>query len=76
MTYGYDKLYSSTSETLGKPTQVFVDFFDQSTSEALRVLEFGCGQGRDALFIAHRGHSVVGVDLSPDEIDDLIGAAY
>jgi 2-polyprenyl-3-methyl-5-hydroxy-6-metoxy-1,4-benzoquinol methylase len=26
------------------------------------VLDLGCGQGRDALFIARKGHSVFGVD--------------
>lgn len=75
MAYDYDKLYASTAQALGEPTQVFVDFFKRQGTEALRVLDVGCGQGRDALFIASMGHSVVGVDLSPNGIRDLSNAA-
>lgn len=75
MAYDYDKLYGSTPQALGEPTQVFVDFFERNAAESLRVLDVGCGQGRDALFIARRGHSVVGVDLSPNGIRDLNEAA-
>jgi SAM-dependent methyltransferase len=75
MAYDYDKLYGSTPRALGEPAKVFVDFFEQQTGEALRVLDVGCGQGRDALFIARKGHSVVGVDLSPNGIRDLNDAA-
>lgn len=75
MAYNYDKLYGSTSQALGKPTQVFVDFFEHQETKTLRVLDVGCGQGRDALFIASMGHSVVGVDLSPNGIRDLTNAA-
>lgn len=65
MGYDNDALYKSTPNALGAPTQVFVDFFDQQGQTPLRVLDVGCGQGRDALFIARAGHEVVGVDLSP-----------
>lgn len=75
MAYDYDKLYGSTPKALGEPTPVFVDFFEQRTKETLRVLDVGCGQGRDALFIARLGHSVVGVDLSPNGIRDLLVTA-
>lgn len=75
MAYDYDNLYGSTPQALGKPTQVFVDFFERNKMETLRVLDVGCGQGRDALFIASMGHSVVGIDLSPNGIRDLIAAA-
>jgi len=75
MTYDYDKLYGSTPQALGQPTQVFRDFFDQLGGGPVRVLDVGCGQGRDALFIAALGHSVVGVDLSANGVRDLINAA-
>lgn len=75
MAYDYDALYKTTPNALGEPTQVFVDFFEAQTGQSLRVLDIGCGQGRDALFIARKGHRVVGVDLSPSGIDDLNAAA-
>ena len=43
MAYNYDKLYSETPDALGKPTQVFVDFFDQFERKYARVLDVGCG---------------------------------
>jgi len=75
MAYDYDKLYGSTPQALGEPTSIFVDFFEQRRGKTLRVLDVGCGQGRDALFIARLGHSVVGVDLSPNGIRDLLALA-
>ena len=36
----------------------FIDFFDQLEKTNLNVLVLGCGQGRDALFIALKGHGV------------------
>ena len=76
MAYDYDELYGSTPQALGEPTPIFVDFFEQHNEKALRVLDVGCGQGRDALFIARLGHSVVGVDLSPNGIRDLLAMAH
>lgn len=75
MAYSYDNLYGSTAQALGEPTQVFVDFFEQQKGKSLRVLDIGCGQGRDALFIARMGHSVVGIEISPNGVRDMINAA-
>jgi SAM-dependent methyltransferase len=71
MAYDYDKLYGETRDALGQPTSIFVDFFDQLDQQNMRVLDVGCGQGRDALFIARNGHRVVGVDISTNGICDL-----
>lgn len=75
MAYNYDELYQSTPDALGVPTKVFVDFFARYDQKNARVLDIGCGQGRDALFIARAGHRVVGVDLSRNGIRDLTNAA-
>ncbi|WP_282022203.1 class I SAM-dependent methyltransferase [Ruegeria faecimaris] len=75
MAYNYDKLYGETRNALGQPTSVFVKFFDQLDQHNVRVLDVGCGQGRDAIFIANLGHRVVGVDISPNGIRDLRAAA-
>ncbi|MGJ5621539.1 class I SAM-dependent methyltransferase [Sulfitobacter sp. MF3-043] len=71
MTYDYEQLYRQTPAALGAPTQIFVDFFAAQSGKKLRVLDIGCGQGRDAIFIGRAGHSVVAVDLSPSGICDL-----
>ncbi len=36
-----------------------------------RVLDLGCGEGRNSLFLASLGHSVVAIDRSPAGIDKL-----
>ena len=75
MAYDYDKLYGETPQALGQPTPIIVEFFDRLALQHARVLDVGCGQGRDALFIATRGHTVVGVDISPNGIRDLVATA-
>jgi len=34
------------------------------TGHQARVLDLGCGEGRDSVFLAEQGHDVVGLDLS------------
>ena len=34
-----------------------------------RILDLGCGQGRNAVWLAAQGHRVTGIDLSPVAID-------
>lgn len=75
MAFDYDKLYGETPRALGDPTPAIVAFFEQLPPPRLRVLDVGCGQGRDALFIARLGHSVVGVDISANGIKDLVRSA-
>ena len=74
MAYDYDTLYRETPNALGQPNADIAAFFDD-LDRPVRVLDVGCGQGRDALPIARRGHAVVGVDLSPAGISDMASAA-
>lgn len=72
MPYDYDALYREQRHALGEPTQAFVDFFKTYDQADAQVLDVGCGQGRDALFIARLGHQVTGVDVSPAGIEQLV----
>ncbi len=71
MAYDYDELYGSTPWALGEPTPFIVDHFTQMTGSNLTILDVGCGQGRDAIFLAKLGHKVTGIDLSANGISDL-----
>ena len=67
----YEVFYRENRHGLGKPTKEFVAFFEAYDQVGSTVLDVGCGQGRDALFIARRGHFVTAVDISPSGIGDL-----
>lgn len=75
MAYDYDKLYRDTPDALGAPSPAFTAFFEELGTQAQDVLDAGCGQGRDALFIARLGHRVTGIDISPHGIRDMRAAA-
>ena len=71
MATDYEQYYRDNAHGLGEPTREFVTFFNSYALEGAQVLDVGCGQGRDALFIARLGHSVTAVDQSPTGIRDL-----
>lgn len=50
------------------PSQ-FATFAAGELDQPHRIVEFGCGNGRDALFFAGHGHEVVGVDASDRAIE-------
>jgi len=75
MTTDYEEYYKGTKNALGAPSKHITKFFAELSSNAARVLDIGCGQGRDALFIARLGHRVTGVDISPTGIADMQAAA-
>lgn len=68
----YELLFREGREVCGPPFEAFVAFFAALDQRNCRVLDLGCGQGRDALFIARRGHSVVGVDISETGISQML----
>ena len=72
MATNYDEVYKGSRNALGVPTKEFVQFFESYEKQRAQVLDLGCGQGRDALFIARLGHCVTGVDQSPAGIRDLL----
>ncbi|SMR72075.1 Methyltransferase domain-containing protein [Aliiroseovarius halocynthiae] len=75
MGYDYDVLYRDTPQALGTPNTLIAKQFDAFDGQSLSILDIGCGQGRDAIDIARRGHQVHGVDISPHGISDLEAVA-
>ncbi|HDH03576.1 MAG TPA: class I SAM-dependent methyltransferase [Actinobacteria bacterium] len=64
----WDERYSEAGLVWGRDANAFV--VDQLEGlSPRRVLDLGCGQGRNALWLASQGHDVTGLDLSPVAID-------
>ena len=71
----YEKIYQEDPAACGETFGEIIDFFESLDQSNLRVLDLGCGQGRDALFIARLGHSVTVVDISPTGIEQMLKVA-
>ena len=69
----YDKHYQQEN-LFGRPYPQFVTFM-RSWEPKGSVLDVGCGQGRDALFLAELGYSVTGIDTSQLGISQMLAAA-
>lgn len=69
MTIPYDKYYQ-TENLFGEPYPELIEFFKTLPSKA-KVLDLGCGQGRDAIALARLGFTVTGVDHSKTGIDQM-----
>lgn len=51
------------------------ELVDSGRIEPGRAIDLGCGVGREAIFLAQRGFSTTGVDISPTAIGMARGAA-
>jgi 2-polyprenyl-3-methyl-5-hydroxy-6-metoxy-1,4-benzoquinol methylase len=71
----YEKQYQESPNVCGAPFPEFVAFFERYNKTRAKVLDLGCGQGRDALFMARMGHQVVGVDISKTGITQMLEEA-
>ncbi len=61
----WDKRYAENNYVYGKsPAPSLAQNIDYLQGP-LRVLDVGMGEGRNAVFLARKGHQVVGVDISP-----------
>lgn len=69
----YNKHYRQESY-FGKPYPGLIKFFENYSNKNV-VLDLGCGQGRDALFLGRIGYRVVAVDISDVGIQQLNKAA-
>lgn len=75
MSYDYEQLYASEAHALGEQTAAIAKFFKELDLTGARILDVGCGQGRDALPLARAGHEVTGVDLSPSGVEAMCAEA-
>lgn len=66
--------YYQEENYFGAPYPGLVAFF-KTYPERNMVLDLGCGQGRDALFLGSIGYRVIGVDISDVGIQQLNKAA-
>lgn len=52
-----------------KPATALVSFCDNYLKENSTILDLGCGGGRNAHYLAQRGYSVYGVDISAAAVE-------
>ena len=72
MSVTYDKYYQ-TADSFGAPYPELIEFFTNYPKG--KLLDVGCGQGRDAIALARIGFEVIGIDNSKVGIDQLNLAA-
>ncbi|MGE7690963.1 SAM-dependent methyltransferase [Lysinibacillus sp. NPDC097214] len=60
----YDQTFKKTPFFVNKPDENLVSYLEKMMIRPNKVLELGCGAGRNAIYLAKQGCSVVGVDLS------------
>ncbi len=71
----YESQYREQREVCGQPFPEIAGFFESYDKQAARILDLGCGQGRDALMVARHGHSVLGIDSSKTGIRQMLEEA-
>ena len=71
----YVKEYQNKRNACGKPFTEFVEFIKQYNKESATVMDLGCGQWRDTLFIARKGHSVTAIDTAKTGISQMVDDA-
>ena len=54
------------------PTEELVNFIGKWVPPKRKVIDFGCGEGRDSIFLARSGYDVTGVDIAPSAINRAI----
>lgn len=74
----YDKRYKQVHEnnlswSSNNPTKKVIDTLNKYLSERdIKILEIGCGEGRDARYLLGLGYNVLATDISPEAISYCI----
>jgi len=69
MTVTYDKYYQ-TENLFGEPYPELMEFMANYQNKG-KVLDLGCGQGRNAIALARLGYNVTGIDNSKVGIEQM-----
>ncbi len=69
MTVTYDKYYQ-TENLFGEPYPELIEFFNKYPKNG-KILDLGCGQGRDSIPLAQLGFDVTGIDNSKVGIEQM-----
>ena len=72
--HSFDNMYEDKKEMFGHPYKELQDYFKNYQVKG-KVLDLGCGQGRDALFLASIGYDVTAVDNSGVGIKQMLDKA-
>jgi len=70
----FDNTYDENPEMFGHPYKELQDYFNKRTRRGI-LLDLGCGQGRDSIFLASLGYQVTAVDSSKVGINQMIKKA-
>ena len=71
----YEKKYQNSRNVCGEPFPEIVEFFENYDDECASVLDSCSAQGRNALVIARKGHSFLGVDTAQTGIEQMLEEA-
>ena len=70
----FDRTYNEKPEMFGHPYKELQDYFNKLTRRGT-LLDLGCGQGRDSIFLASLGYQVTAVDISKVGINQMLKKA-
>jgi SAM-dependent methyltransferase len=65
----WDEYYAGRASRVRRLPSQFAAFIAGELDQRHRIIELGCGDGRDALFFASYGHDVIGVDASHTAVE-------
>ena len=71
----YNNEFQKGFNICGQPSSELVGFFMHHQKKHASVLDLDCGQGMDALFIARKGHTLLGVDAAQTAIKQMLKLA-